>query len=131
MLRARLPAEGRRWACCHVRCLDHRLPLWHLWLQLAAGRTHALGPEPCLAGLSPPWLTPSSITPAFGPLPPLSTASLCCGHSAPAPKMCPPHPRRDVLSPILIMGGGALVATESGPGGFFLFNLLHLWVPQP
>ena len=131
MPRARLPAEGRRRVCSHVRCLDHRSPLWHLWLQLAAGRTHALGPEPCLAGLSLPWLTPPSITPAFGPLPQLSTASLCCSHLVPAPKMCPPpNPRRDVLSPILVMGGPC-VAGESGPWGFFLFSLLHVWVPQP
>ena len=42
----------------------------------------------------------------------------------------PPNPRREVLSPILVMGGPC-VAGESGPWGFFLFNLLHVWVPQP
>lgn len=68
-----------------------RLPLWHLWLQLALEEL-TLWARALPGRLVSPWLTPFSITPAFGPLPPLSTASLCCSPLSPCPENVSPTP---------------------------------------
>lgn len=85
----------------HGCCPDCYLPFWCLWLKLEAGRTHALGLEPCLAGL--PLLGPRRPHLLYiWPLPRLPTAGPGCRCSAPFPNNVS-HP--NMLSPILAMVG--------------------------
>ena len=130
MLRARLPAEGRRRVCSHV----------HAWITACLSGTCGCSwrlEELTLWACSPAWLaclylgshpppSPLHLAPCLSGPPPASAAV-----TPPLPRQhVPRYPGRDMLSPILVMGGPC-VAGESGPRGFFLFNLLDLWVPQP